>query len=303
MKYFAVFALSLLSIPPVFGDVIPITRTVTGNSVNLRVSPSLKSEIVGQLQKGQQVQVILTDGEWSAIVPPPGIEAWVTAAYIKDGVVIGSRVNAQNGPGISYGRLTYLRKGTAVTVLQEEAGWVRIELPETGRLWVDSRYISSSSRAASTTPLEGPGRPRAVIPVGDVSPSRAAPSIREKFITRRRTETPPPPAPVSPSPPPPVRVPASTSPAPDQRAGLTGIARSYTGFIRKLEQPFTSADREYAYELVRSRFDPAVIGYLTGDIIDLKKYQSRQVRLWAVIVEKKSGYPVFMEVRGAGVAG
>ncbi|MFH1038130.1 MAG: SH3 domain-containing protein [PVC group bacterium] len=300
MKLLTVFALTLLPFSPVFGDLTPIPRTVTGNNVNLRVSPGLKSEIVGQLQKGRQVEVILTDGEWSAIVPPPGIAAWVSARYVKDGAITGSRVNVRSGPGVSYGRLTYLREGTPVTVLQEEAEWVRIALPETGRLWVDSRYLSSSSPPAAVPTPEKTGRFRAVVPAAGTPLPRPSPLAGDRAAALPASQSSLSPTPV-PRPAPLIAGPIPPRPVPGARPALPGVVRSYTGFIRKLDQPVAFSGRVYQFELVQSRYDSDATGFLTGDIIDLRKFQSRQVRLWAVIIDKQNGRPALMEVRGAGV--
>ncbi|MDP8213908.1 MAG: SH3 domain-containing protein [Candidatus Euphemobacter frigidus] len=269
MKWFSALAFFPLLFPSAFGEVSSLPATVTGDNVNLRVSPSRRSEIVGQLQRGEEVRVLLTDGEWCAIVPPPGISAWVSNDYLHDGVVTGSRVNVRSGPGVSYGRLTFLRRGMSVKVLKERGGWAKIELPATGRLWVSARYISRAGEdiVSRQKPVQS------FEEVGAVSPPSTAPG--RAYI------------PISP-----VRVESAVS---------SSTVRSYTGFIRKLDLGFTTANREYTFEMLKTRYDPTAIGFLTGETIDLNRYQSRKVRLWVVILEKKVGHPALMEVKGAGL--
>lgn len=299
MKMIIILACLLPAALPVSGEISSVPGVVTGNNVNLRVSPSRKSEIVGQLQRGRPVQVLLTDGDWCAIIPPPGIAAWISAQYVKEGVVTGSRVNVRSGPGVSYGRLTYLRKGAVVSVLEEKDGWVRIELPPTGRLWVSARYIGAPGEGVVKP--EETFRPKVMVS-REVSTAPAVETPRheerEPAVSRGTALSAP-----APRPPPSRPRPAAPTPYRPARVDLPGPsppARSYTGFIRALDQPFTTAGREYAYQLLKSRYDETVIGFLTGDTIDLKKFQSRKVRIWAAVLEKRSGHPALMEIKGAG---
>ena len=293
MKWIVILACLLPVALPVSGEVSSVPGMVTGNNVNLRVSPSRKSEIVGQMQRGRLVQVLLTDGDWCAIVPPPGIPAWVSAQYVKEGVVTVSRVNVRSGPGVSYGRLTYLRKGDVVSVLEKKDCWVRIELPPTGRLWVSACYIGAPGESEAGP--EEPSPPKVAV-------SRDIPAAPAVETSRREKER----IPVSqtaiaesPGRPRFTTLPASR-PARVDIPDPSPLARSYTGFIQALDQPFTTAGREYAYQLLKSRYDETVVGFLTGDTIDLKKFQSRKVRIWAVVLEKMSGHPALMEIKGAG---
>ena len=281
---------------PVFAEVDSAPGTVTGDNVNMRVSPSLRSEVVGQLERGQEVRILLTDGEWCAIIPPMKMSAWVSKQYVKDGLVTGRRVNVRSGPGISYGRLTYLRQGTAVTVLEEKGGWVKIDLPDTGRLWVSSRYIDHTT--IGTAPESGE-TVRVVSSSGVQDDS--SPESREVIVI-----TVPNPIPVSS--PPPARSVTSSRPGPSSsltiaspRSVRSALARSYSGYIEKLGQPFSTADHEYAYKLLKNRFDSRPLAFLSGDTIDLKKYLSRKVRLWAIIVENRDDHPDLMEVKGVGM--
>lgn len=300
MKWFSALAFFPLLFPSAFGEVSTLPATVTGDNVNLRVSPSRRSEIVGQLQRGEEVRILLTDGEWYAIVPPPGISAWVSADYLHDGVVTGSRVNVRSGPGVSYGRLTFLRRGMSVPVLEEREGWAKIELPATGRLWVSARYISQAGEDAASG--QGPERSGEVVIPENLRESRGEASkfFEEVSVVSRET-IPGTVGAVSPPPPVPRRTHIPISPVRVESAISSSTVRSYTGFIRKLDLPFTTANREYTFELLKTRYDTTAIGFLTGETIDLNRYQSRKVRLWVVILEKKGGHPALMEVKGAGL--
>ena len=167
----AVIILFLIAVPAP-AEITPVSATVTAERVNLRVSPSLKSEITGQVSRGDRVGVILTDGDWCAVNPPPDMPAWVSADYVEEGRVTADRLNVRSGPGISYGLLTRIGRGTEVEVLKEKDGWLRIPVPERTRLWISARYLSTPQPPAdketvpeSFTPFpaekkEGGGRSR-----------------------------------------------------------------------------------------------------------------------------------------------
>ncbi|MDP8234918.1 MAG: SH3 domain-containing protein [Candidatus Erginobacter occultus] len=274
MKIFPLLAWILFSFP-VLGGADTIPARVTGNNVNLRIGPSRHAEIVGQVPQGTEVRVVLTDGEWSAILPPAGTAGWIAQSYLEDGVVTGSRVNLRAGPSVAYVSLMILEEGAEVSLLEEVDGWAKIDLPETVRLWMSSRYLSSGTEPVSPVlPMEPPpATARAPLPPPIEEPARrAVPRIPEEPVPAARSAAVP------------------TSPAP----------RSYTGFIRELEQPLSLADREYGYELAESRHVDRPIAFLTGETVDLSSYRFRRVRLWAETIEARSGHPALLEVKGVG---
>ncbi len=274
MKIFPLLAWVLFAFP-VLGGADTIPARVTGNNVNLRIGPSRHAEIVGQLPEGAEVRVVLTDGEWSAILPPAGTAGWIARSYLGDGGVTGNRVNLRAGPSVAYVSLMMLEEGAEVTVLEEVDGWAKIELPESVRLWMNSRYLSSGGDPVSPVfPIAPPpATARAAVPPPIEAPARRAES--------RTPEVP---------------VPAARSAAVPSSAG----PRSYTGFIRELEQPLSLADREYGYELAESRHAGRPIAFLTGETIDLSSYLFRRVRLWAETIESRPGHPALLEVKGVG---
>ncbi len=277
MKIFPILAWILFSFP-VSGGADTIPARVTGNNVNLRIGPSRRAEIVGQLPQGAEVRVVLTDGEWSAILPPAGTAGWIARSYLEDGMVTGSRVNLRAGPSVAYPSLMILEEGAELSVLEEVDGWAKIELPETVRLWMNSRYLSSGVDPVSPgLPLATP----AATARAPVSPPIEEPARRTE---PRTPEEPPPPVPSSR----PAAVPSSPGP------------RSYTGFIRELEQPLFLDNREYGYELAESRHAERPIAFLAGETVDLSAYRFRRVRLWAETLEARPGHPALLEVKGVG---
>lgn len=291
MKLFFLFASFFLS-GAALGETGGIPARVTGSNVNLRTGPSRRAEIVGQLPRGTEVLVVLTDGEWSSIVPPEGTAGWISRSYLEDGVVTGSRVNLRAGPSVAYASLMMLGEGAEVAVIEERDGWARIKLPDTARLWMSSRYLSADPEPVFPRPA--PAEPPVEVARDPVSPPVAEPRRAEEPAAPVEVSGPAGPEvrPLPTKPEPPDRPPAPVPPAPGPR--------SYTGFIRELEQPFSLAGREYEYELAESRHAERAVAFLTGETVDLSAYRHRKIRLWAETIEARPGHPALLEVRGAG---
>ena len=125
------------------------TAVVTGNDVRMRSGPSTSYSIICDFDKGTQVSVTGASGGWYAIsvngksgymssdylsfaqasqpTPSPAPTTPVTPA--ADGYaaqVIGTSVRLRQGPGTSYGIVTYCSKGAAVTVHSSENGWYKL---------------------------------------------------------------------------------------------------------------------------------------------------------------------------------
>ena len=115
----------------------------------MRSGPSTSYSIICDFDKGTQVSVTGASGGWYAIsvngksgymssdylsfaqasqpTPSPAPTTPVTPA--ADGYaaqVIGTSVRLRQGPGTSYGIVTYCSKGAAVTVYSSENGWYKL---------------------------------------------------------------------------------------------------------------------------------------------------------------------------------
>lgn len=269
-----------------------VTGTITGNSVNVRVDPSRKAEIVGELQKNQMVNVILTDGEWCAIAPPGEIPGWVAAEFVKDGVVTGERVNLRSGPGIAYARLARLRKGDRLNVLEEKGDWLKVELPSGVRLWVSARYVSVEGETPALQPPleETRGESDRLLPVS--SPPVKSPVTVGEFLPVEEEEG------ITSLPTP---VPRSTPFLSRQvsayyPAEFTEI-KTYTGFVRGLDQPYTREGREVTHELIRPGYRQDVLCHLTSESVELERCHLRKARIWGGVLGGDLPVPV-VEVKG-----
>ena len=125
------------------------TAVVTGNDVRMRSGPSTSYSIICDFDKGTQVSVTGASGGWYAI-SVNGKSGYMSSDYLSfaqasqptpspvpttpvtpaaDGYaaqVIGTSVRLRQGPGTSYGIVTYCSKGAAVTVYSSENGWYKL---------------------------------------------------------------------------------------------------------------------------------------------------------------------------------
>jgi len=63
------------------------------------------------------------------------------APGICEGTVTANLVNVRQGPGMTYAVIAQVNAGTMVQVLQLQAGWVRVRLPNHREGWISSQYV------------------------------------------------------------------------------------------------------------------------------------------------------------------
>lgn len=56
---------------------------VVEDRVNVRARPALRSSVMCQVDRGDEVRVVDQQDEWLGIVPPPDCYAWVSAKYVE----------------------------------------------------------------------------------------------------------------------------------------------------------------------------------------------------------------------------
>jgi SH3-like domain-containing protein len=115
---------------------------VTTSSANLRAKPSMSSEILVSLKKGQELlQVGTADDpkapadepkEWVEVAAPAGTKVWIFAALVDSNskTVRAKKANLRAGPGRNYAEVGYLVEGAAIQELRAADGWLQIAAPE-----------------------------------------------------------------------------------------------------------------------------------------------------------------------------
>jgi cell wall-associated NlpC family hydrolase len=124
------------------------TGIITGDIVNLRANPNTTSKVLMQLEKGKQVSVLGSEGEWFK-VSVNDETGWIRDDYlvIRDtvsstGTVSGSVVNVRSKPDISSEVLAKLDKGTKVDIYERSGEWYRISIGEERFGWVNAEFLT-----------------------------------------------------------------------------------------------------------------------------------------------------------------
>lgn len=114
---------------------------VTGDRVNVRSRPDANSEIVTQLDRGEEVLVLEKGTEWSKIQAPIHSRCWVNNECIDKNVIKKDLTNVRCGPGVAFPVLVQLKKGTNLKTIEFFGDWTRIEPPVAFGVWVSSKYL------------------------------------------------------------------------------------------------------------------------------------------------------------------
>ena len=149
--------------PKPAGPLSPGPATVAGNHVNIRGQAKLNSEVVGQLNTGQQVTVIeeITrntgpdePSAWAKIVLPEGVHVWVNSSFIdpNEKTIKPRRLNLRGGPGENYSVLGRLQRGDKVKEVSTKGDWLEIEAPTNSYAFVAAAYLKQEP--AGSLPVE-----------------------------------------------------------------------------------------------------------------------------------------------------
>ncbi len=134
--------------------------TISASDVNLRQSPSLDSEIICALKKGESAEILEDRGQWCYIVLADGYEGWISADYIGSGPVASSssytytpgsyiaksyicstNTNVRNNPGKNEQVLFCANKDETVYVLDYTGDWIYVAFTDGAEGWVYYDYI------------------------------------------------------------------------------------------------------------------------------------------------------------------
>jgi uncharacterized protein YraI len=153
---------------------------VKGEHSNVRSRPSLHSEVVTQLRKGEDVDVLehktVTDPkpmEWLRIALPARAKCYVSAKHLTDGAANVENLNIRCGPGSSYREVGKLAKGARVEVVEKKGEWVQIKPTADCSGWIAAELVDI---VAAPVPVVAP--PPAPPTSGNeiVTPAVAAPT-------------------------------------------------------------------------------------------------------------------------------
>lgn len=168
MKQFAciltVFSVFAIALPTANGAVQ--SGLVKAERVNVRTQPNILSEVVSQVNTGDNVQVLETilhdkpipgnPREWYRIGIPEGAVLWVAGDYVDPTgqTVTASRLNVRAGPSESYTVVARLNRGDKVERIKESGGWISIKPPASSFAYVATSFIDLISETQQPPALE-----------------------------------------------------------------------------------------------------------------------------------------------------
>jgi uncharacterized protein YgiM (DUF1202 family) len=150
--------------------------TINRNHINIRAAPSVNSEVVTRLQKGDKVTFLDEvpvdkpkkdePARWAVIKLPQGAKVWVYTGFLDDNHKVKSpRLNLRAGPGENYSVLGRLERGAEVKEIRRMDDWIEIEPPDTARAYVDATFIDRPQAEAGQAIAEAAKSPLEQKPV------------------------------------------------------------------------------------------------------------------------------------------
>lgn len=117
---------------------------VTGDRVNLRSAAGMPSDVVGQVNSGDLLELQGSlDDAWVKVAPPQSVDLWVASQFIKDGEVIGNRVRVRAGASVNFKDVGIVDKGEKVVVRGKVGDWLKIAPPKTASVWITNAYVKA----------------------------------------------------------------------------------------------------------------------------------------------------------------
>ena len=131
----------------------PGPAQVAGENVNVRAQATINSEVITQMQDGEEVfveEVILRPdakdkdpARWAKIAYPTKASAWVHSLYIDSdsSTVKPRKLNVRSGPGENYTVVGTLRSGDTVAQLGVKNEWLLIQPPEGSTAYIAAKLL------------------------------------------------------------------------------------------------------------------------------------------------------------------
>jgi len=121
--------------------------TVSAATLNLRLKPDVKTEVVGKVKKGDKLEIIKQEGEFYAVKAPANVNVYVSGVYLKDGKTT-AEVTMRTADTDKSGELGKLPVNTPVKVIKlDNSGWVKIAPPESVVVYAASQFVSKGGEA------------------------------------------------------------------------------------------------------------------------------------------------------------
>ena len=116
---------------------------ITGNRVSIRLSPSIKGELLDRAMLGDHFSSVTESNGWQGISAPDFISAWVHSDYVSNNIVLPKKLNVRIGPNKNYGVLAILSEGQEVNQIEVFNEWIKINPPSNSVVWISKDFVSN----------------------------------------------------------------------------------------------------------------------------------------------------------------
>jgi len=185
----------------------PTHGTVKGERSNVRSRPSLHSEVVAQLHKGDAVDVLERKTvnehnkaiDWLRIALPETAKCYVSARHVTNGSADVDNLNVRCGPGTSYREIGQLARGARVEIVEKKGEWDQIKPTADCSGWIAAELVDveaapaapAAAAAPQTVPTTPTGNPGAIVtppvaaPIGpSVSVVNTDPDVMVTYVVK-----------------------------------------------------------------------------------------------------------------------
>jgi SH3-like domain-containing protein len=125
--------------------------TVVRPEANLRKGPGTRYDKVGQVERGDMLQVLSSQEGWYEIVSPDGEPAWVFKRLVKEAAIplerghrvvpSGNYANLRARPHKRAHLAGRLERGVELPTARKVGDWYEVTLPDETTAWVYSRVV------------------------------------------------------------------------------------------------------------------------------------------------------------------
>jgi len=117
--------------------------TVSSDALIIRAKPASYYERLGQLKRGDVVQIVGQKEDWYEVLLPDSVRGWVRAEHLDaENKVISDTCFISAGAGDFFTPFFRIPPGTTLkTVGLPSNGWVQVHPPSMASAWVSSAYV------------------------------------------------------------------------------------------------------------------------------------------------------------------
>lgn len=158
--------------------------TVLKDRVSIRSRADKNSEIVAQVNKGDNLEVLNRKGTWLHIALPWSGKCYVSTKFIKEGASTADAVNVRCGPNANHDVVGKLAKGEKVEVVKAEGSWTQIKPTAHCTGWIAAEFVEVAAPApeVASPPVALPIAP---LPAASgIKPAEAEAEVHVQYVLR-----------------------------------------------------------------------------------------------------------------------